>query len=115
MGHGPDTTAGNENQALQSAAAVLFGSTIGASSGSSLASKVGLDDVSIHGRASGAEGQVVSFGKRIADRLYIAFDQGLTVATNALRLEYTLTRHVMLRAEAGVVSSFGIYYTESFR
>ena len=115
LGHGPDTTAGNENQALQSAAAVLFGSTIGASSGSSLASKVGLDDVSIHGRASGAEGQVVSFGKRIADRLYIAFDQGLTVATNALRLEYTLTRHVMLRAEAGVVSSFGIYYTESFR
>jgi translocation and assembly module TamB len=115
LGHAPDTTAGSENQALQSAAAVLFGSTI-ASSGSSLASKVGLDDVSIHGRASGAEGQVVSFGKRIADRLYVAIEQGLSGVTGAaLRLEYTLTRFLTLRAEAGTVSSFGIYYSESFK
>jgi translocation and assembly module TamB len=115
LGHAPDATAGSENQALQSAAALLFGSTIGAS-GSSFASKVGLDDVSIHGRASGAEGQVVSFGKRIADRLYVAIDQGINATTGAvLRLEYTLTRYLTLRAEAGTVSSFGLFYSESFR
>lgn len=115
LGHGGDRTAGNDNAALQSAAALLFGSTIGGAGGTTLASRFGLDDMSVHGRAGGAEGQVVSFGRRIADRLYIAIDHGLTIATNALRIEYSLSRSWMLRAEAGVVSSFGIYYTESFR
>jgi autotransporter translocation and assembly factor TamB len=29
-------------------------------------------------------------------------------------LEYSLTRNVTLRAEAGVVSGFGLYYQRSF-
>jgi translocation and assembly module TamB len=115
LGHGLDRTAGNDNAALQSAAALLFRSTLGGTGTRTLASTFGLDDISVHGRADGAEGQVLSFGRRIADNLYIAFDQGLTIATNALRVEYTLSRNWMLRAEAGVVSSFGLYYTESFR
>jgi hypothetical protein len=36
------------------------------------------------------------------------------VATNALRMEYALSRTLTLRAEAGVVGSFGIYYRRSF-
>jgi translocation and assembly module TamB len=115
LGHGLDRTAGNDNAALQSAAALLFQSTVGATGTRTFASTFGLDDISVHGRASGAEGQVLSFGRRIADNLYIAFDQGLAVAANALRVEYTLSRNWMLRVEAGVVSSFGLYYTESFR
>jgi len=61
-----------------------------------------------------AANQVVSFGKRINDRLMLVYEQGLTVAKNALRLEYALTRTLTLRAEAGVVSSFGIYYRKVF-
>lgn len=115
LGHGLDRTASNDNAALQSAAALLFQSTVGSTGTRTVASVFGLDDISVHGRATGAEGQVLSVGRRIADNLYIAFDQGLTIATNALRVEYSLSRNWMLRAEAGVVSSFGIYYTESFR
>ena len=59
-------------------------------------------------------GGVVAFGKRISDKVYLVYEQGLTVANNALRIEYALTRNVTLRAEAGVISGFGIYYTRSF-
>jgi translocation and assembly module TamB len=115
LGHGLDSTSGRDNAALQSAAAMLFQSTLATSGVGNLPRQAGLDDISIQGRAAGAEGQVLSFGKRLSEGLYVAFDQGLTIATNALRLEYSLTPSVMLRATAGTVSSFGIYYTHTFR
>ena len=49
-----------------------------------------------------------------ADRVYLVYEQGLSVANNALKIEYALTRNVTLRAEAGIISGFGIYYTNSF-
>jgi translocation and assembly module TamB len=115
LGHGLDSTSGRDNAALQSAAALLFQSTFATSGAGTFPRQAGLDDISIQGRAGGAEGQVLSFGKRLSEGLYVAFDQGLTIASNALRLEYSLTPSVMLRATAGTVSSFGIYYTHSFR
>ncbi len=51
----------------------------------------------------GAENQVIAVGKRISDRLSLVYEQGLTLATNTLRLEYELTRSLTLRAEAGTV------------
>ena len=36
------------------------------------------------------------------------------MATNALRIEYALTRTLTLRAEAGTVSSLGLYYRRTF-
>jgi translocation and assembly module TamB len=60
----------------------------------------------------GSEG-VVAFGERISDQVYLVYEQGLTVANNALRIEYALTRNLTLRAEAGAISGFGICYTRS--
>ena len=57
---------------------------------------------------------MVAFGKRLSDRFTLIYEQGLTVATNALRLEYALTRTLTLRAEAGTVSSFGVYFRRTF-
>ena len=61
-----------------------------------LANSVGLDDISLRERASsvvsGTTSQVVAFGKRINERLTLVYEQGLTVANNALRIEYALTR-----------------------
>ena len=80
----------------------------------------GLDDISLQssGTASGGDGlssQVVVFGKRISDRLSLGYEQGLTLATSAIRLEYALSRRVTLRAEAGAVSGVGIAYRRSFQ
>jgi autotransporter translocation and assembly factor TamB len=44
----------------------------------------------------------------------LVYEQGLTVATNALRLEYAMSRTLTLRAEAGTVSGIGVYYRRNF-
>jgi translocation and assembly module TamB len=83
-----------------------------------IANSIGLDDISLRERSnavtSGTTSQVVAFGKRINDRLTLVYEQGLTVANNALRIEYALTRTLTLRAEAGVISSLGLYFRRSY-
>jgi autotransporter translocation and assembly factor TamB len=61
-------------------------------------------------RSTGAiAGQVLTVGKRLSDRVYIAYEQAVTTATYLLRVELELRRFVSLRAEAGAVSGFGIF------
>ena len=83
-----------------------------------IANRLGLDDISFRGSTAsttgGASGQVVALGKRISDRLSIVYEQGLTVATNALRIEYALSQTLTLRAEAGTVSSVGIFFRRTY-
>lgn len=83
-----------------------------------IANTFGLDDISVRDSAGsvagGASTQVVAFGKRLTDRLSLVYEQGLTAASNALRIEYALTRTLTLRAEAGVVSSIGVYFRRTF-
>ena len=57
---------------------------------------------------------IVAFNKRLNDRLSLVYEQGITVATNVLRLEYTLTQSITLRAETGTASGLGIAYRRSF-
>ena len=123
LGHGVDRASGADIAALQAASAALLGRG-GKSVTSTVAESIGLDDISVGrgvgssrssaGGSSDASNQVVAFGKRINDKLSLVYEQGLTVATNALRLEYSLTRTLTLRAEAGAISSFGIYYRRVF-
>ena len=48
------------------------------------------------------------------ERLALVYEQGITVATNVLRLEYALTQSITLRAETGTASGVGIAYRRSF-
>ena len=57
---------------------------------------------------------MIVFGKRISDRLTLGYEQGLSVAANALRLEYALTKTLTVRAEAGTVSGIGLYYRRTY-
>jgi len=123
LGQGLDRTSGSDIAALQVASAALLGRG-GKSVTSTVAESVGLDEISV-GRSAGVprgagrsggdvSGQVVVFGKRITDKLSLVYEQGLTVATNALRLEYSLSRTLTLRVEAGAISGFGVYYRRVF-
>lgn len=114
---------GNESRvdyaALSAASAALLGKS-GKPITARIAQSIGLDDISLQssGTASGADGtasQVVVFGKRISDRLSLGYEQGLSVASSAVRLEYALSRRVTLRAEAGLVSGVGIVYRRNFQ
>ncbi|HEX6137131.1 MAG TPA: translocation/assembly module TamB domain-containing protein [Casimicrobiaceae bacterium] len=114
--------------ALSAASAALLGKR-GKPFTAEIAQQFGLDDISLQragtssaatgasgtSGAEGAAGQVVVFGKRISDRLSLGYEQGLSLASSALRLEYALSRQITLRAEAGVVSGVSIVYRRNFR
>ena len=117
LGHGLDSTTGAESVALQAAMAALAGSG-SEQIGQRVAKSVGLDDISFRGASTARPGttasQVVALSKRLTDKLSVIYEQGLSVANNSLRIEYVLSRTVTLRAEAGLVNGFGIYYTRSY-
>jgi translocation and assembly module TamB len=107
--------------ALSAASAALF-SRGGKPITTEIAQTMGLDDITVRGggigggggSAAGTTGQVIVFGKRISDRLTLGYEQGLSIAANALRLEYSLSNTLTLRAEAGTVSGVGVYYRRTY-
>ena len=116
-GQGLDRASRADLAALGTASATLLGRGQRPLT-TTLANSLGLDDISLRERTStvtsGTTSQVVAFGKRINDRLTLVYEQGLTVANNALRIEYALTRTLTLRAEAGTISSLGLYFRRSY-
>ena len=97
LGHGAASTQGAEIALLRAAVSTLSGSDSGLSVGQNLARGLGLDEVGIRG---GLGGHVVAFGKRLSDRVYLEYEQGLTVAATLVRLKLALTRTLSARAEA---------------
>ena len=117
-GQGLNSSSRVDYAALSAASAALLGRS-GKPFTAQIAQRIGLDDISLQStgtsNAEGTASQVVVFGKRISDRLSLGYEQGLSLATSAVRLEYALSRRVTLRAEAGVVSGVGIAYRRTFR
>jgi translocation and assembly module TamB len=117
--------AGGESQrealALQAASAALFGKGGGKPITQKFAERVGLDDIQVVSRnaaaagTTAAGGQMVSLGKRINDRLYLAYEQGLELASNALRIEYVLSRFVTVSAHAGTDSGVALNFRRTWR
>jgi len=115
-GQGLDRASGADLAALSAASATLLTGTQRPLT-TQIANRLGLDDISFRDSGSatgGTSGQVVALGKRISDRLTIVYEQGLTVASNALRIEYALSQTLTLRAEAGTTSSVGIFFRRVF-
>jgi translocation and assembly module TamB len=119
LGHGLDRASNADLSALQ----IAFAAATDPNAppiGQRVARTLGLDDISVRSAdasrttTSGATGQVVALSKRLSDNLSLIYEQGLSVANNALKIEYALSRGLTLRAEAGVVSGVGIYYSRSF-
>jgi len=101
---------------LQAAAAQLVTSDQAVPLHRRIIQDIGLDDISVRGASGGAAtGQVVAFGKRVSDRLYIEYEQGLTVAANLVRLTFALTRTLSVNAQTSqTTSSFGFTYRRAF-
>jgi translocation and assembly module TamB len=102
LGRSPDQAGAGELSALPLAQAALLGKATG-----SIARRLNLDEL---GLRSGGADQFLTLGKRLTDRVYLTFEQGLGAAESLLRLEFTLTRHVVLRAQAGETSLLGLFY-----
>jgi len=109
---------GNSSFGAWSAASAALLSRGGKPLTTQVAQTIGLDDITIQNTGStttgGVRNQVVVFGKRISDDLTLGFEQGVSLASGALRLEYSLTRALTIRVEAGPVSGIGLAYRHAF-
>ena len=80
-----------------------------------LAKTFGLDEISLRGSTGDVESRVVAFGKRLSDKLYVSYEQGLgAVASNLVALDYSLSRRWSVRAETGTSSGGGLFYRFSW-
>ena len=117
-GQGLNASGRADYAALSAASALLLGRG-GKPLSAQIAQRVGLDEISLQsiGAAgtTGTASQVVVLGKRLSDRLTLGYEQGLSLATSALRLEYALSSKVTVRAEAGAVSGLSLVYRRAFK
>ena len=112
------STTARESAALSAATAALLGRG-GRPMSQRFAERVGLDDISVVRRegASASDpvgAQVVTLGKRITDRLYVAYEQGLSAASNAIRIEYVVSRFLSVSAFAGAESGLAFNFRRSW-
>lgn len=118
LGHGMESTTGNEAGVLSAAAGALLGGK-GGTGGitSKLANSLGLDELGVRqgaGQASGLESTVVTVGKRISSRLYLSFEQGAATASSVVRLRYKINPRITLQLQTGTNTALDALYSWSF-
>jgi len=114
LGRAPSDATKADLGLLQAAAGALLARGEAMPLDRRIARNFGLDEVSFRGTGE-VQDRVVAFGKRLSDRLYISYEQGLgQIATNLVKLDFSLGRRWSLRAETGTSSGAGLYYRYSW-
>ena len=108
--------AGNRSDAamLQRSALALAAAVGTGSFQSQVAQAVNLDEVSLAPALDGSQGGMLTLGKRLSDRVYVLFEQNLSTAQNALKINYQLSRRWSIRTETGYTDAVDLFYTWSF-
>ncbi|HEV3007951.1 MAG TPA: translocation/assembly module TamB domain-containing protein [Burkholderiales bacterium] len=114
LGRAPSGATQADLGLLQAAAGALLAGGDSVPLDRRIARRFGLDEVSLRGGGELTD-RVVAVGKRLSDRLYISYEQGLgAVVTNLIKLDYALGRRWTLRAETGSSSGGGLFYRYSW-
>ncbi len=116
LGRAPSDVTRADLGLLQAAAGALLtrGDTTSMPLDRRLARTFGLDEISLRGTGD-AQDRVVAFGKRLSDRLYVSYEQGIgAIVSNLVKLDYSLSRRWSLRAETGTSSGGGLFYRFSW-
>lgn len=113
----PATGAGAEAAILQQAAMALLASN-GNSLDGGLARTFGLDELSVRGEATNADGSTnaaaLTLGKRLSSDLYLAYERSLAGTLGTLSIFYDLSRRLTLRARAGEESAIDLIFTVKY-
>jgi translocation and assembly module TamB len=113
LGHGLEDSSGQEFSALQAAAGALLAAGESVSLQQRIAHSAGLEEVSLKG-AGGLESTVLSLGKRLSSRAYLSYEQGLSGVGSIVKINYTLTKRLSVRAQSGIAPAVDLFYTFSF-
>jgi translocation and assembly module TamB len=107
-------TGGAEAAVLQQAALALLGSS-GRGLPGSLGQALGLDEVTMRGSTSNADGTTtgatVTVGKRLSQDFYVAYERSLAGTLGTLYIFFDLSRRLTLRAQTGEQSAVDLIFT----
>jgi translocation and assembly module TamB len=112
------STTARESTAISAATAALFGKG-GRPPTQRMAERIGLDDISLS-RRQGTDSsdpvgaQVVTLGKRVTERVYLAFEQGLSAASTAIKIEYVISRYLTVSAFAGADNGLALNFRRNW-
>ena len=105
---------GAESAVLQQAALALLGGK-GKSLSGGLADALGLDELSVRGANSNADGSstsaAVTLGKRLSRDIYVAYERSLAGTLGTFYVFYDLSRRFTLRAQTGEQSAVDLIFT----
>jgi translocation and assembly module TamB len=114
LGRAPGEASGADLALLQTAASAMLGRGDSVPITTRIADAVGLDELAVRG-SSQMESRVVALGKRLSDRLYLTYEQGVgAAAQNLVKIDLSLTERISLRGQTGTTSGGGIYYRYSW-
>jgi translocation and assembly module TamB len=102
---------GAETALVQQAAMALLAARAGGgrSGGGGIASRLGLDDLSVRRDAEG--GALVALGKRFSENFYASFERSLSGGLGTLYVFYEISQRLKLRAETGGSSAVDLIFT----
>jgi translocation and assembly module TamB len=122
LGRAPSDAGGADLAVLQTAATALLGRGNSVPITTRIAQAFGLDELSLRNSSAGsgtgttdASSRVVALGKRISNRIYLTYEQGIgTVVQNLVKIDFSLTQRISLRAQTGTTSGLGAFYRYSW-
>jgi translocation and assembly module TamB len=114
LGRAPSDASGADLSLLQAAAGAMLGRGDSVPITTRIADRLGLDEIGVRG-SSQIESRVVAVGKRLSERLYLTYEQGIgAAAQNLVKIDLSLTDRISLRAQTGTTSGAGVYYRYSW-
>ncbi|WP_231371643.1 translocation/assembly module TamB domain-containing protein [Oxalobacter paraformigenes] len=114
LGYGGGENGDDQQRALiATAAAAILSTEQSGGFPTKLASTIGLDDIGISS-SSELDETVLSLTKRISSRLYLTYEQGLTGATNLIKLRYIISRRLSLVGQTGTITAVDLLYDWKF-
>ena len=117
LGRAPDAGGADTSLLIAAAGTILGGS--GESLTGQIAQALGVDEFSLRQATDGdtsdtLASQILTVGKRLSDRAWLGYEQGLTAATGALKFTYALTPRISLVTRAGEDNAVDVFYNFHF-
>jgi translocation and assembly module TamB len=110
LGRAPGEASRADLGLLQAAAGALLTRGSALPADRRIARAFGFDELTLRGGGE-LEGGIVAVGKRVSDRVYVSYEQGLgAVTTSLVKLDYALGPRWSVRGEAGTTSGAGLFY-----
>jgi translocation and assembly module TamB len=120
LGRPPGDATGPDIALLQAAAGALLSRGDAVPINQRIAKAFGFDELTVRGSGELAN-QVVALGKRLSDRIYVSFEQGIgAAAENLVKVDLALTQRWSARAQSGTgsagvpTSGVGLFYRFSW-